>query len=166
MDMRFTHAADAAARVVIQNALFHGRKKLSALVIPRCTYTDPEIAHVGMTGREAAQRGIPTATFVRSFSEVDRAITDGEEEGFVKVHVRKGSDRILGATIVARHAGEMINEITLAMTRGVGLGALGGVIHPYPTQAEGIKQAGDAYNRTRLTPLVRKAFGAWLRWTR
>jgi pyruvate/2-oxoglutarate dehydrogenase complex dihydrolipoamide dehydrogenase (E3) component len=166
LDLKFTHAADATARLVVQNALFHGRRKFSHLVIPRCTYTDPEIAHVGMTGRDAAERGIPTSTFLRSFSEVDRAIADGEEEGFVKVRVRRGSDRILGATIVARHAGEMINEITLAMTRKVGLGALGGVIHPYPTQAEAIQQAGNAYHRTRLTPGVRKVLGSWLRWTR
>jgi pyruvate/2-oxoglutarate dehydrogenase complex dihydrolipoamide dehydrogenase (E3) component len=166
LERKFTHAADATARVVIQNALFHGRKKLSALVVPRCTYTDPEIAHVGMSEGEAARRDIETTAFLRPFSELDRAIADGEEEGFAKILVRKGTDRILGATLVARHAGEMINEITLAMTAGVGLGALGSVIHPYPTQAEAIKQAGDSYNRTRLTPFVRRVFEAWLRWTR
>ncbi len=166
MSTKFTHAADAAARVVIQNALFLGRKRLSALTIPWCTYTDPEIAHVGMYERDAAARGIPVTTFVVPLADVDRAVADGEEEGFVKVHVRAGGDAILGATIVARHAGEMLNELTLAIVRKIGLGALASVVHPYPTQAEAIRKAGDAYNRTRLTPLVKRAFAAWLRWRR
>ena len=163
---KFTHMADAAARIVIQNALFLGRKKLSALHVPWCTYTDPEIAHVGMYERDAARQGIAVDTFVTPLSTVDRAIADGEEEGFVKVHVKKGTDRILGATIVARHAGEMLNEITLAMVGGLGLATLANVIHPYPTQAEAIRKTADAYNRTRLTPTVKKAFQRWLAWTR
>lgn len=158
MRWKFTHAADFAARIVIQNALFFGRKKLSALQMPWTTYTDPEIAHVGLYEREAAQRGIATDIYVRHFAEVDRAIADGEEEGFVKILTRKGSGEILGATIVARHAGEMISEITLAMVAKVGLGSLASVIHPYPTQAEAIRQVGDMYNRTRLTPLVKRLF--------
>jgi pyruvate/2-oxoglutarate dehydrogenase complex dihydrolipoamide dehydrogenase (E3) component len=165
MEHKFTHTADAAARIVIQNALFRGRKRLSALTVPWCTYTDPEIAHVGIYERDAASRGIPVDTFVRQMSEVDRAVADGEEEGFVKVHVRKGTDRILGATIVARHAGEMINEISLAMVGNIGLGTLGSVIHSYPTQAEAIKQVADMYNRTRLTPFIRKLLAWWIRWT-
>jgi pyruvate/2-oxoglutarate dehydrogenase complex dihydrolipoamide dehydrogenase (E3) component len=163
---KFTHVADSTARIVIQNALFMGRKTLSLLTIPWCTYTDPEVAHVGLYERDAEKRGIAIDTYVRLLSEVDRAVTDGEEDGFVKVHVRKGSDKIVGATIVARHAGEMISEVTLAMTAGVGLGRLAYVIHPYPTQAEGIRQIGDMFNRTRLTPRVKKLFAAWLRWTR
>jgi pyruvate/2-oxoglutarate dehydrogenase complex dihydrolipoamide dehydrogenase (E3) component len=163
---KFTHTADAAARIVIQNALFRGRKRVSALTIPWCTFTDPEIAHVGMYERDARAKGIETDTFVREMRDVDRALADGEEEGFVKVHVRKGTDRILGATIVARHAGEMINEITLAMVANIGLGGIAGVIHSYPTQAEAIKQAGDAYNRTRLTPFLKKILSRWLEWTR
>lgn len=166
MKWKFTHAADAAARIVIQNSLFGGRKSLSALTMPWCTYTDPEIAHVGMYERDAKEKGIEVATFTRPFGEVDRAIADGEEEGFVKVHVKKGTDRILGATVVARHAGEMVSELSLAIVAKVGLGTLATVIHPYPTQAEAIKQAADAYNRTRLTPLVRKLFTQWLAWTR
>jgi pyruvate/2-oxoglutarate dehydrogenase complex dihydrolipoamide dehydrogenase (E3) component len=118
-----------------------------------------------MYERDAASRGIPVDTFVRQMSEVDRAVADGEEEGFVKVHVRKGTDRILGATIVARHAGEMINEISLAMVGNIGLGTLGSVIHSYPTQAEAIKQVADMYNRTRLTPFIRKLLAWWIRWT-
>ena len=163
---KFTHTADATARMVIQNALFLGRKKQSALTIPWCTYTDPEIAHVGMYERDAQEKGIAVDTFIRPLNDVDRAIADGEEEGFVKIHVRKGTDEILGATIVARHAGEMLSEITLAMVGHLGLGTLSKVIHPYPTQAEAIKQAADAYNRTRLTPFVKGLFTRWLSWTR
>ncbi|HZR80514.1 MAG TPA: mercuric reductase [Candidatus Binatia bacterium] len=166
METKFTHAADAAARIVIQNALFAGRKAVSGLVMPWCTYTDPEIAHVGLYERDARARGIDVSTFTIPLSEVDRALADDETDGFVKVHVKRGGDRILGATIVARHAGEMISEITLAMVAGRGLGTLASVIHPYPTQAEAIRKAADAYNRTRLTPFVKRAFSAWLRWQR
>ena len=163
---KFTHTADALARIVIQNALFLGRKKHSLLTIPWCTYTDPEIAHVGMYEKDAQAKGIEVHTLVRPLKELDRAITDGEEEGLLKVHLKKGTDKILGATLVARHAGEMISEITLAMVSNIGLSTLATVIHPYPTQAEAIKQLGDAYNRTRLTPLVKKALSLWLAWTR
>jgi pyruvate/2-oxoglutarate dehydrogenase complex dihydrolipoamide dehydrogenase (E3) component len=158
MQTRFTHAADFAARAVIQNALFFGRKKLSALTIPWCTYTSPEIAHVGLYERDARAQGIEVDTYVRHFAEVDRAIAEGDTEGFVKIHTRTGSDRIVGATVVARHAGDLISEISVAMAGGVGLGRLSAVIHPYPTQAEAIRQIGDAYNRTRLTPGVKRLF--------
>jgi pyruvate/2-oxoglutarate dehydrogenase complex dihydrolipoamide dehydrogenase (E3) component len=103
---------------------------------------------------------------VQELTEVDRAVLDGETEGFVKVLVRAGTDRIVGATIVARHAGEMLPELTLAMTRGVGLGALASVIHAYPTQADAIRRLGDAWNRTRLTPRVKRLLAAWLAWRR
>jgi pyruvate/2-oxoglutarate dehydrogenase complex dihydrolipoamide dehydrogenase (E3) component/uncharacterized membrane protein YdjX (TVP38/TMEM64 family) len=166
MEYKFTHTADAAARIVIQNALFFGRKRLSALHVPWCTYTDPEIAHVGMYEHQAAQKGVEVDTFTRPFAEVDRAIAEGEEEGFAKVIVKKGTDQILGATIVARHAGEMISEITLAMVGKIGLGTIATVIHPYPTQAEAIRQLGDAYNRTRLTATVKTLFERFLAWTR
>ena len=166
LNHKFTHTAEATARIVIQNALFMGRKKLSALTIPWCTYTDPEVAHVGMYEREAKEKGIGVDTFVRTLKDVDRAIADGEEEGFVKVHARKGTDKILGATIVARHAGEMIGEITLAMVGHLGLRVLSNVIHTYPTQAEAIKQVADAYNHTRLTPFIKGLFTRWLAWGR
>jgi len=166
LPFKFTHTADATARIVIQNALFAGRKKWSSLIIPWCTYTDPEIAHVGMYERDAVKNGIPIETFVRPLRDVDRAIADGEEEGFVKIHVKKGTDQILGATIVARHAGEMISEITLAMVGKIGLKMISNVIHPYPTQAEAIRQVADAYNRTRLTPGVKNLFTRWFGWTR
>ncbi len=163
---KFTHTADATARIVIQNALFLGRKKVGTLTIPWCTYTDPEIAHVGMYKKDAEERGLKVDTFIRELKEVDRAVLDGETDGFVKVHTEKGKDRILGATIVARNAGNMISELTLAIVAGAGLGTVAGTIHPYPTQSEAIKQVGDAYNRNRLTPLVRKLFNRWLAWRR
>jgi pyruvate/2-oxoglutarate dehydrogenase complex dihydrolipoamide dehydrogenase (E3) component len=163
---QFTHTADATARLVLRNALFLGRARMSALTIPWCTYTDPEVAHVGLYEKEATLQGINTLTLVQRMELVDRAILDGEGEGLVKVHVRVGSDKILGATIVAAHAGEMISEITLAMVGGVGLARLANVIHPYPTQAEAIKKLADAYNRTRLTPFVKRLLERWLRWTR
>jgi len=163
---KFTHTADATARMVIQNALFWGRKRLTRRTIPWCTYTDPEIAHVGLYKGQAEDQGIEVDTFVQQLSEVDRAIADGEDEGFVKVHVKKGTDKILGATIVASHAGDMISEITTAIVGGVGLGTLSNVIHPYPTQAEAIRQVADQYNRTRLTPFAKKVTGGLMSWRR
>jgi pyruvate/2-oxoglutarate dehydrogenase complex dihydrolipoamide dehydrogenase (E3) component len=163
---QFTHAADFMARIVIQNALFKGRKKASALKMPWCTYTSPEIAHVGLYEKEAADRGLSLDTYVQPFSEVDRAILDGDSNGIAKVHTRKGTDQIVGATIVARNAGDLISEITLAMTHGLGLSQIGSTIHPYPTQAEALRRLGDQYNRTRLTPFVKKLFARWLAWTR
>lgn len=165
---KFTHAADFMARAVIQNAFFGfaGKKRVSRLTIPWCTYTDPEIAHVGMYEGEAVAQGIEVQTFALSLSDVDRAIAEGEDEGFVKIHVRKGSDEILGATIVARHAGDMISEITTAMVGKVGLGTLASVIHPYPTQAEAIRRVADAYNRTRLTPARARLLRRYFAWRR
>lgn len=163
MDWKFTHAADAAARIVIKNTLFSpfglGRYQLSDLVMPWVTYTDPEIAHTGMYAEVAQAKGIDINTIKIDFSHVDRAIADGETEGFIKVIHKKGSDQILGATIVARHAGEMISEVTTAIVNKVGLSQLSSVIHPYPTQAECIKKAADAYRRTLLTPTSKKFLG-------
>jgi pyruvate/2-oxoglutarate dehydrogenase complex dihydrolipoamide dehydrogenase (E3) component/uncharacterized membrane protein YdjX (TVP38/TMEM64 family) len=163
MQWQFTHAADAAAKIVVQNALFFGRKKLSALTMPWCTYTDPEVAHVGIYERDARQQGIEIDTFTVSLERVNRAVTDGETDGFVRVHTKKGTDRILGATIVAAHAGENISEVSLAMEGGLGLAKIASVIHPYPTQAEGIKAAANAYMRTRLTPTAKKFLGFLIR---
>jgi pyruvate/2-oxoglutarate dehydrogenase complex dihydrolipoamide dehydrogenase (E3) component len=163
---KFTHMSDAQARIVIANALFSGRQKNSTLAVPWCTYTDPEIAHVGMYRSDAEANGIEVATLTVPLTEVDRAVLDGEAEGFARVHLKKGSDHILGATIVARHAGEMLNELTLAIGSGVGLSAIGKTIHPYPTQAEAVKKLADAYNRTRLTPRVKRLLEIWLKWQR
>jgi pyruvate/2-oxoglutarate dehydrogenase complex dihydrolipoamide dehydrogenase (E3) component len=160
MAWKFTHAADAAAKIVVQNALFAvgpiGRARLSNLVMPWCTYTDPEIAHVGLYAAEAEAAGVAINTYKVPLRDVNRAVADGEDEGFVKVHVKRGSDQIVGATIVASHAGEMISEVTLAIVNKIGLGKLLNVIHPYPTQAEGIKRTAGLYTRERATPTLKK----------
>ncbi|MEZ5299434.1 MAG: mercuric reductase [Verrucomicrobiales bacterium] len=163
---QFTHAADFMARIVIQNALFFGRKKASSLVIPWATYTDPEVAHVGITPQEAEARGIAIDTYTQPMAAVDRAILDGETDGFVRIHTKQGTGKILGATIVAAHAGDLIGAISLAMAQGIDLGAIASAIHPYPTQAEAIRKTGDLFNRTRLTPKVKRLMEAILRWRR
>jgi pyruvate/2-oxoglutarate dehydrogenase complex dihydrolipoamide dehydrogenase (E3) component len=160
---QFTHIADAQARIVIQNALFFGRLKMSALTIPWCTYTTPEIAHVGLYEKEAKEKGLEVDTLTVPLSSVDRAILDGADEGFLRVHLEKGKDRILGATLVADHAGDMIGELCLAITQGIGLSKIASVIHPYPTQGEVIKKAADQWRRTKLTPGVKKLFERFFR---
>ncbi len=162
LEEQYTDTAAASARIVVKNAFLRDRTRLSEWVIPWCTYTDPEIAHVGMYVREANLKGIPIKTFTVPMHQIDRAVTDSEEGGFVKIHIRDGTDTILGATIVARHAGEMINEITLAMVAKIGLRTLSKVIHAYPTQAEAIREAANAYNRTRVTLRMRERLQRWL----
>lgn len=178
---RFTHAADFMARAALRNALFFGRTRLSSLVIPWCTYTDPEVARVGLSEREAEESNVAIDTFVQPLAEVDRAVleappfshdaidgtfTSDGPDGFVKVLVRRGTDRIVGATLVAPHAGEMIGELTVAMQYRLGLGKLGNTIHPYPTVADAIRKLGDQYQRRRLTPGVRAMFRQWFGWWR
>ena len=148
LEHQFIDVAEASARIAVRNALCFGRARLSALIIPWCTYTDPEIAHVGLYVRQARERGIPVTTYTVPMHEIDRAIIDGDESGFVKIHVRDGSDKILGATVVARHAGEMINSLSQAMVAGIGLSTIANVVHAYPTQTEGIKKAALAYSKT------------------
>ncbi len=162
LQQQYTATATASAHIAVRNALFGGRQRMSELIVPWCTYTDPEISHVGLYVREANLQGIPIKTFTIPLHEIDRAVTDSEQAGFVKIHVRERSDKILGATIVALHAGSMINEITLAMVAGLGLRTLSRVVHPYPTQGEAIRCAADAWNRTRLTPRVRARLRRWL----
>ncbi len=153
---QFTHVSDFMARIALRNALAFGRDKFSSLLIPWATYTDPEVAHVGLYEKDLKEREIEYVTYSRRFDDVDRSIVDGDTIGFVKMHVKRGSGQILGATIVGSHAGDMISEITLAIQSGTGLGSLAGVIHPYPTAAEAIRQCGDAYNSSRLTPTIKK----------
>jgi pyruvate/2-oxoglutarate dehydrogenase complex dihydrolipoamide dehydrogenase (E3) component len=162
---RFTHAADAQARLVVANALFFGigGGKASRLVIPWVTYTSPEVAHVGWSQRDAMAPGVEVETITVLLHEVDRAVLEGQDEGFLRVHLRRGSDRIVGATLVAEHAGDMIGEIVLAMTAGLGLGKIGATVHPYPTQSEVFRKAADAWRRTQLTPRARSAFRAFFR---
>ena len=160
---KFTHMADALARIAIQNSLFFGWAKASDLVVPWCTYTNPEIAHVGMYEQDARDAGHEVDTVTVPLTENDRAVLEGADEGFLRVHLQKGKDRILGATLVADHAGDMIGELSLAVTTGVGLGKIAGVIHPYPTQAEVIKKAADTWRRGKLTPFVQRVFALFFR---
>jgi pyruvate/2-oxoglutarate dehydrogenase complex dihydrolipoamide dehydrogenase (E3) component/uncharacterized membrane protein YdjX (TVP38/TMEM64 family) len=163
---KFTHAADAMARIVIANALFLARRKVTGLTMPWCTYTDPEIAHVGYYEKDAKAAGFDVGTITESLDHVDRAILDGDEDGFARVHYDKKTGRILGGTIVARHAGEMIGELTLAMVAKQSVGVLSSTIHSYPTQAEVLRKIGDAHMRAKLTPRVKKIFETWLVWRR
>ena len=163
---KFTHVADFMARLVIRNALFFGSGKMSSLLIPWATFTEPEVAHVGLYDTDLSKKGIKYQTFVKKLADVDRAICDGQEEGFVKIYVKEGSDKILGATIVAHNAGDMISEVSVAMQAGFGLGSIAYVIHPYPTQAEAVRMCGDLYNKTRLTPFVKSMFRSLLAWRR
>ena len=160
---KFTHMADALARIAIQNSLFFGRAKASDLVVPWCTFTSPEIAHVGMYEQDAREAGHEVDTVTVPLTDNDRAVLEGADEGFLRIHLQKGKDRILGATLVADHAGDMIGELSLAVTTGVGLGKIAGVIHPYPTQAEVIKKAADTWRRGKLTPFVQKVFELFFR---
>jgi pyruvate/2-oxoglutarate dehydrogenase complex dihydrolipoamide dehydrogenase (E3) component len=170
MKWKFTHAADAAAKIVVQNALFSlgpfGKKKLSDLIMPWCTYTQPEIAHVGMYERDAAAAGLAIDSYQVSIAEANRAVTDGQEDGLVKVHVKQGTDEIVGATVVAAHAGELISQLTMAIQHKIGLGAFTNVIYPYPTQSEAIKRAAGVYTRTRLTPMLKRLLERWLAFRR
>lgn len=159
---QFTHMAEASATLAVQNALFLRTKKLDTNAVPWCTYTSPEVAHVGLTEERARTEGVSYQTFIHRMAAVDRARLDGETEGFVKLFIGK-KGKILGATIVAAHAGEMIAEIVLAMQNGLGVGALSSVVHPYPTQAEAIKRAAAGYLKQKLTPRVRSMMEWWFR---
>jgi pyruvate/2-oxoglutarate dehydrogenase complex dihydrolipoamide dehydrogenase (E3) component len=161
---KFTHAADAMSRIVVQNALFYGRRNASALVIPWVTYTDPEVAHVGVSEADVGKSRGRLQTITIDLSEVDRAVVDDETDGFVRVHHEGG--RLRGCTIVAPHAGEMIGEAVYAMTHGGTLTALSTTVHPYPTQGEALRKAGDAYRRQALTPALRRWLERYFRWTR
>jgi len=155
---KFTHTADALARIAIQNSLLFGRKKASKLVIPWCTFTSPEVGHVGLYASDAEKQGIEIETLTVDVAEVDRAVLDGATSGFLRLHVAKGKDEILGATLVAENAGDILGELTLAITNGIGLGKIAGTIHVYPTQAEVVKKAADTWRRGKLTTAVKRAF--------
>ena len=160
---KFTHAADALARIAIQNSLFFGRAKASDLVIPWCTYTSPELAHVGLSQDNAEKTGVQVDVLTIPLDQVDRAVLDGTEEGFLRLVIQKGKDRILGATLVADHAGELLGELALAVKAGIGLNTIASTIHAYPTQAEVLKKAADTWRRGKLTPLVKKIFGTFFK---
>ncbi len=162
--LKFTHTADFTARAVVRNILMPFqflRQKVDCAVVPWCTYTDPEVAHVGLGETEAKQKNVEYDLFVVALEDVDRAVVESEETGFAKVLTAKGSDKILGATIVAPHAGDLVHEFVLAMNVNIGLGKIASMIHAYPTLAELARKAGDKYNKTRLTPRAKKIF-TWL----
>jgi pyruvate/2-oxoglutarate dehydrogenase complex dihydrolipoamide dehydrogenase (E3) component len=168
---KFTHAADAMAQIVIQNALFPhplgiGYASVESLIMPWCTFTEPEVAHVGMNEKEAKEKGIEVETYTYKLNEVDRAILDGEDEGFARIHIQKGTDKIVGATIVAAHAGDMISEFSVAMKAGAGAKTIAATIHPYPTQAEVNKKVVNLWRKAHFTPQTKnwlmKLF-AWMR---
>ncbi len=163
---KFTHTANAFGRLAMINALFWGRNRASRLVVPWCTYTDPEIAHVGLYEAQAGERGEPVTTITVPLAENDRAILDGEDDGFVRVHLKRGTDRILGATVVAAHAGDLITYFTLAMTGGRGLASLANAVYPYPTQSEALKRAANAHLQTKLNPGVKRWLAQILAWKR
>lgn len=160
---QFTHAADFQARMVLANALFFGRGKASSLLVPWSTYTSPEVAQVGLTVEEAGKQGVAIDTITVPFEDVDRAVLAGETEGFLRVNLRKGTDKIVGVTIVASHAGDLISEAAVAMTNRLGLSAIGKTIHPYPTIAESYRKAADQWRRRKLTPLALRVLALWFR---
>jgi len=160
----FTHMADAQGRVAVRNILVPFqflRQKMDYSVVPWCTYVDPEVAHVGLGEKEAKGQNIDYDLFVVLLEDVDRAVVESEDAGFAKILTGKGSDKILGATIIAPHAGDLLHEFVLAMKAGMGLGTIASTIHAYPTFAELARKAGDKYNKTRLTPHAKKIF-TWL----
>jgi len=162
--LKFTHTADFTARIVVRNILMPFqflRQKVDWSVVPWCTYTDPEVAHVGLGEKEAKQKNVEYDLFVVSLEDVDRAVVESEDAGFAKVLTTKGSDKILGATIVAPHAGDLLHEFVLAMKAAIGLSTIASTIHAYPTFAELARKAGDKYNKTRLTPRAKRIF-TWL----
>jgi pyruvate/2-oxoglutarate dehydrogenase complex dihydrolipoamide dehydrogenase (E3) component len=160
----FTHMADAQARVVVRNILVPFqflRQKMDYSVVPWCTYVDPEVAHVGLGEKEAKKGNVDYDLFVTPLEDIDRAVVESEDAGFAKVLTAKGTDKILGATIVAPHAGDLLHEFVMAMKANVGLSKISSMIHVYPTFAELARKAGDKYNKSRLTPRAKKIF-SWL----
>jgi pyruvate/2-oxoglutarate dehydrogenase complex dihydrolipoamide dehydrogenase (E3) component len=161
--LQFTHRSDHHARVAVPNALFFTRSSPREGLIPWCTYTSPELAHVGLTAEQAGRRGAEVESVTIPFAEVDRSRLASSEQGFLRVHLERGRDTILGATIVGEHAGELISQMAAAMTAGLGLSKLGETIFPYPTRAEVIRRAADARRREKLTPALRRALGVFWR---
>lgn len=168
---KFTHAADAMAQILIQNALFPhplglAYASIESLTMPWCTFTEPEIAHVGIYEKDAKEKGIEVETYTYKLDEVDRAILDGEDEGFTRIHIEKGTDKIVGATIVAAHAGEMISEFSVLMKAGAGAKTLGGTIHPYPTQAEVNKKVVNLWRKAHFSQSTKNMLAKLFAWMR
>ncbi|MBI2608840.1 MAG: dihydrolipoyl dehydrogenase [Deltaproteobacteria bacterium] len=154
---QFTHFADYQARIILRNALFPGKSKVDYRVIPWCTYTDPELARVGLSEKEVKEKKISHQIIKYELNEHDRAVCDSENHGLVKIITEKRSDKILGASIVGPHAGDLLQEFTFAMKNNAGLKAISKTIHPYPTMTEISKRTADEWMRRKLTPIVLKA---------
>lgn len=164
--LQFTHHADAQARALIQNALFAPTAKVSGLIVPHCTYTDPEVASVGAMPQTLSSAGVAFDTFAFDLNDLDRSRADPKVKSggiqHAEVYTQKGSDTILGATIIGSDAGELLAPICVMMSNGLGLSAAQKTIFSYPTRSEYLKRLGDAYNRSRMTPSVAKLFRWWL----
>jgi len=154
----FTHSAEHQAGVVLRNALFRLPAKVERRVMPWCTYSDPEVARVGLAEHEAVQRGIDHRVYTFPFRDIDRAHTDGVTAGFAKL-ITEPNGRLLGATLVGAHAGELIHEYVLALAKGMKAGDVSGVIHIYPTLAQINRRVADQRLKAQLTPRVKK----WLK---
>jgi pyruvate/2-oxoglutarate dehydrogenase complex dihydrolipoamide dehydrogenase (E3) component len=153
---QFTNIAEASARLAVQNAFGAMMQRQGRLTIPWCTYCDPEIAHIGMHLREARRQGIPVKCFTVMMQDVDRATTDEQDDGFVKIYVREGTDKILGASIVASRASEMINEMSVIMSTGIGMRELATILHTYPAQSDAIRLAAMAYMNDQPVDRIRR----------
>ena len=165
---QFTHVGSHQAWFASVNALFGGLRKFSVdySVIPWATFTDPEVARVGLNETEAKERGVAYEVTRYDLAELDRAIADGAAHGFVKVLTAPGRDRILGATIVGEHAGDLIVEFISAMKHGIGLNRILGTIHIYPTFAEGNKYAAGVWKKAHAPEGVLRALGKFHAWRR
>jgi pyruvate/2-oxoglutarate dehydrogenase complex dihydrolipoamide dehydrogenase (E3) component len=164
--LKFTHHADAQARVVVQNALFAATASTSRIVVPHCTYTSPEVAQLGATEHELAAAGAAYDRYCVPYAELDRGRAQADEDGFVEILTERGTPRILGATIVGRDAGEQIAPLCLAMANGLGIDSFAKAVFPYPTRAEAFKRVADQFNRKKLTDRTKGWLERWFRWTR
>ncbi len=163
--LQFTHHADAQARVVVQNALFAPTATVTGFVVPHSTYTTPEVASVGESEASLAESGTEYDTYEVAFNELDRGRAEADNTGYAQVFCAKGSDQILGASIVGHDAGEQLAPLCLMMSNKLGLGAAAKTILAYPTRSEYLKRLGDAYNRTRFTPLAQRITKFWFKLT-
>jgi pyruvate/2-oxoglutarate dehydrogenase complex dihydrolipoamide dehydrogenase (E3) component len=157
--LQFTHHADAQARALVQNALFAPTASVDSLIVPHCTYTNPEVASVGTVPDGEAD------VYEVSFDDLDRGRAEPDGGGFVRVLTRKGTDKIEFASIVGHDAGEQLAPLCLLMANGLGLSAARPALIAYPTRAEYINRLADAYTRTRFTPTVARLFERWLNFT-
>ena len=159
---QFTNHADAQARAVIQNALFPGNSSFDIQKLPWCTYTDPEIAHIGLSKQQAEKDCVEYDTYRYDWKDSDRAQSEDDRIGFAEVITPKGSDKILGATIVGTDAGDQIAPLSIMLSTGTGLKDLSGTLFCYPSRSEYLKRLSDAFNKTRLTPKAAKLMQFWL----